>query len=495
VRRPAIALTAAALSLALAASSVAAATPGTWSPVGPAVPTPFPTGVVGVYGTKVGPDGNLYVFGQFQNAGGDPTADNLAVYDSATRTWSGLGSNGDDGALNGTVTDVAWAGNSLWAVGGFTNAGGQANADYLAVWNGSSWTSRGGGGAAFTAAIASISIVNGLVYVAGSFANAGGNALADGLAVWDGSSWLSLDAPAASNGIFAGSTVWDIAVTPDGRVYAGGSFANVGPAGKCDRFCWWDPASEGWQALGTIDNAISNGSIADVALSGSTIYIGGSFVDASGNELADTVAVWGGTAWKNLGSNAAGTGGALAEGSIAQQIAVYGSNVIVAGLIVDAGDLPNADGVAAFNGTRWMALGDTPLGGYGLGVTVSGRTLYTGGLFTLTTPTGQADYLAQFALPAAPSAPRSLSGTSGSHKVSLAWAAPAATNGGAIRDYVVQYRKKGTTAWKTFADGVRTTRSAVVTGLTKGVTYQFRVRAKNDWGAGSYSTTISKRAG
>ena len=60
---------------------------------------------------------------------------------------------------------------------------------------------------------------------------------------------------------------------------------------------------------------------------------------------------------------------------------------------------------------------------------------------------------------------------------------------------MVQYRKLGATTWKTFVDGVRITRSAVVTGLTSRTIYQFRVLAKNDWGTGAPSTVVAKKAG
>lgn len=90
-----------------------------------------------------------------------------------------------------------------------------------------------------------------------------------------------------------------------------------------------------------------------------------------------------------------------------------------------------------------------------------------------------------------PSAPRSLVATPGNASVALAWTAPASTGGAAIADYVVQFRRSGTTSWSTFADGVRTTRTAVVTGLVNGRGYQFRVSAKNSVGTGAASATVS----
>ncbi|MFN8629697.1 MAG: hypothetical protein U0838_05045 [Chloroflexota bacterium] len=83
-----LAPTAALASCSLAAQPAAAGGPpppptGQWTQVGS---TPYPPIIAGtVWGGKMGPDGKLYVYGSFQNAGGDDTADNLAVYSPATR--------------------------------------------------------------------------------------------------------------------------------------------------------------------------------------------------------------------------------------------------------------------------------------------------------------------------------------------------------------------------------------------------------------------------
>jgi PKD repeat protein len=90
-----------------------------------------------------------------------------------------------------------------------------------------------------------------------------------------------------------------------------------------------------------------------------------------------------------------------------------------------------------------------------------------------------------------PGAPRALVAKPRNASVALAWTAPASTGGAAITDYVVQFRRTGTTSWTTFADGVRTTRTAVVTGLVNGRSYQFRVSAKNSVGTGAASATVT----
>jgi titin len=91
----------------------------------------------------------------------------------------------------------------------------------------------------------------------------------------------------------------------------------------------------------------------------------------------------------------------------------------------------------------------------------------------------------------APGAPTSVAGTAGNAQVSLTWTAPSSDGGAAITDYVIQYSSNGGTDWTTFNDGTSTSVSAVVTGLTNGTTYLFKVAALNSVGTGSYSSNSS----
>jgi hypothetical protein len=485
-----------ALAVLLTAMPVSAATPvGQWSAVGPAV---YPTFQLGgpylVWNTKTGPDGRLYAFGNFLNASGDPTADALAVYDPVSGAWAGIGSNGaGNGAINGTVYDVAWLNGTLYVAGSFVSAGGVPGANYLVAWNGTTWTPRGGSGS-INNDVYSLDVQNGYLYAAGAFTNAGGEATADRVAMFDGYMWQGLASAGDLDGAIGNGSVFGISVLPDGRVFIGGTFINAGPGGLGDRVAFWDPASESWNPIGgsgAVDDAI-NSTVYAIVASGARVYIAGSFVNAGTNALADHVAMWNGSAWTGLGSNVAGTDGAIAGAVMG--LALYGSNVIVSGNFGDAGGVANTTMVAAWNGAKWMALGTPNPTASPYKVAVSGRTLYMSGVFTQVAGVPLTAGLAAFSLPAAPSAPRTLKAISGAKKVSLSWLAPLTTNGSVLRDYVVQYRKVGAAAWTTYVDGVKTTRTAVVTGLKSGWTYQFRVMAKNDWGAGAASLVVVKRA-
>lgn len=89
--------------------------------------------------------------------------------------------------------------------------------------------------------------------------------------------------------------------------------------------------------------------------------------------------------------------------------------------------------------------------------------------------------------PTGPQAPTGVVAQPGNGLVSLAWAAPASNGGAAITDYVVQYSGDGGSSWTTFADGTSSLTRAVVTGLTNGTSYVFRVAGVNAAGTGAAS--------
>ncbi len=80
----------------------------------------------------------------------------------------------------------------------------------------------------------------------------------------------------------------------------------------------------------------------------------------------------------------------------------------------------------------------------------------------------------------APGAPTAVSGVAGDGSVAVSWTAPTAVGQSAISDYVVAYAPASSpTSWTTFADGVSTATSTIVTGLSDGTAYVFQVSAVN----------------
>ncbi len=137
------------------------------------------------------------------------------------------GGSGGVGALTGAVRALAVSGSDVYVGGWFQDAGGIPEADYVARWNGSSWSALGGSGGngALNGGVTALAVSGGDVYVGGFFTDAGGIPEADRVARWDGSSWSALGG--SGNGALApGSVVLDLAVS-GGDVYVGGFFQDA----------------------------------------------------------------------------------------------------------------------------------------------------------------------------------------------------------------------------------------------------------------------------
>jgi hypothetical protein len=109
-------------------------------------------------------------------------------------------------------------------------------------------------------------------------------------------------------------------------------------AGEPPRFA---PAASGasssptgpWSALGSNGGELYPGQVNAIAVSGSDLYVGGTFTNAAGIATADYIAKWSGSAWSALGSNGAGDGAInlYTYGLKVDAIAVSGTDVYVGG--------------------------------------------------------------------------------------------------------------------------------------------------------------------
>ncbi len=313
----------------------------------------FPSGLnsfvyaIAVSGTDV------YVGGSFTDAGGNANADYIARWDGST--WNALGS-----GLDSSVLAIAVSGTDVYVGGNFTDAGGNVDADYIARWDGSNWNALGSG---LSGGVNAIAITGNDVYVGGFFTNAGGNANADYIARWNGSTWNAL-----GNGLPAFSGVYAIAITGT-DVYVGGVFSNADGNANANNIARWNTSNSTWNALG---GGLS-GIVYAIAISGSNIYVGGSFINAGGDANADRIARWDGSNWNALGNGLNGN---------VKAIAVSGANVYVGGAFTDAGGDANADSIARWDGSTWNALGNVlPLFSTVNAIAISGTDVYAGGNF------------------------------------------------------------------------------------------------------------------
>ncbi|HWY77677.1 MAG TPA: hypothetical protein VN281_18810, partial [Verrucomicrobiae bacterium] len=139
-----------------------------------------------VYATTVDGSGNLCIGGLFTVVG-DTNANYIAQWNGSS--WSALGS-----GMNNTVHALAVSGGTLYAGGYFTTAGGSA-ANYIAQWNGTSWSTLSSG---MNSNVNALTVSGGTLYAGGGFTTAGGSA-ANAIAQWNGSSWSTLGSGMNSN--------------------------------------------------------------------------------------------------------------------------------------------------------------------------------------------------------------------------------------------------------------------------------------------------------
>lgn len=74
-------------------------------------------------------------------------------------------------------------------------------------------------------------------------------------------------------------------------------------------------------------------------------------------------------------------------------------------------------------------------------------------------------------------------------QVGLEWLAPSFDGGSSLLDYQVWFAEQGS-SFQLFADSLPGL-SYTATGLTQGVTYEFKVEARNAYGLGFFSNTVT----
>jgi hypothetical protein len=202
--------------------------------------------------------GNLYIGGEFE-AVGETGANYIAKWNGSS--WTALGS-----GMNSEVFALAASGSDLYAGGSFLTAGGSA-ANYIAKWNGSSWTALGSG---MNYDVYALAVSGNDLYAGGDFTTAGGGP-ANYIARWNGSSWSAL-----GSGISAAVSALAMSGTD---LYAGGGFTTAGGS-EANYIAKWNGSS--WSALGSG----MNGGVSALAVSGSDLYASGSFTTAGGKVSA-----------------------------------------------------------------------------------------------------------------------------------------------------------------------------------------------------------------
>ena len=266
---------------------------GAWETLG--------SGVNGaVRAVAVASNGDIYVGGDFTTAGG-VTVNRIARWDGTT--WHALDDGtGNPGVSVASSTGdpivraLAIAGNGDLYVGGdFVNAGGVSTVNRIARWDGTSWNALGAGvGGSVTSTegpiVRALAIAgNGDLYVGGDFVDAGGVSNVNRIARWNGASWSALT-------VGVGARVRALAINGT-DLYVGGDFTSAGGVPNVNRIARWNTSLSTWNTLGTGTNAV----VSSLAVDGSDLYAGGTFT-AAGGAPANRVARWDGVSWSALDS-------------------------------------------------------------------------------------------------------------------------------------------------------------------------------------------------
>jgi hypothetical protein len=241
-----------------AATNIAKWNGNSWSPLGSGIGFGFPDAVSALAVL----DQDLYAGGSFTNVGGNAVV-NIAKWNGTN--WSSLGSGvyltNFWGGVGGAVNAVAVSGSNLYVGGDFTTAG-SSPANFIAKWDGHSWSPLGSG---MNQRVSALAVWGNDLYAAGDFTNAGG-IQANYVAKWNGNNWSSM-------GLGLNYSVYALAVSGS-NLYAGGGGIAANFIAK------WDGNS--WSSMGSG----MNNSVYALAMTDRDLYAGGLFTTAGGKVSA-----------------------------------------------------------------------------------------------------------------------------------------------------------------------------------------------------------------
>jgi trimeric autotransporter adhesin len=328
------------------------------------------------FDSRAGRGDHLFIAGSFRSRG-QQTLRNLARFDGERFATITAGLDGPVHALAQDPFDPA----RIIAAGEYVAAAEQP-IRRIAAWDGFAWTPLGQGAnnTVFALAHAESGPLGPALYAGGGFTSVI-TSPALRIARWDGSSWLPLGG-GMNDVVYALAIVGESAPPgPSGQtLYAGGWFTQAGGQPVSYIAAWdgshWSDVGGGFnlavRALAVYD---ADGSGPEPAM----LHAGGHFTRA-GSTVVNGIARWDGTAWLPLGD---GIGG-IAGQSRVLALHVHADRLIVAGTFSTAGGLPAAN-IARWDGAAWSPLGtgtNGPVHALSQHTADRGPELLIGGQFT-----------------------------------------------------------------------------------------------------------------
>lgn len=311
-------------------------------------------------------NGDLIVGGFFSQIG-TLAANNIARWDGVH--WYALGTGLGGGYSFGAGPAAMTTYNGKLIVSGFFTTAGGITTNYIAQWDGTTWSSLGGGmtGGAFTY-VRALAVYQNKLYAAGLYTAAGGTA-ASNIAAWDGVSWSTLGA--GVNDTVYVETVWQ------NKLVVAGQFTTAGGA-AANRIAAWDGTT--WTTLGSGTNS----GIITVYPTADSLLAGGFFTQAGG-ATANHIASWNGTAWSTLGNGFDQNVNTLTQ---------YNSQIWAGGVFTLSGAVSTRF-VSHWTGSAWATDTNSPNNAVTALETYNGR-LWAGGAFPVSAAGDTLNNLANF---------------------------------------------------------------------------------------------------
>jgi hypothetical protein len=280
-------------------------------------------------------DNRLFLGGSFKYAG-DRLTNGIAVWDGVS--YDSLGG-GESNCWNfcGPILCIAEYSGDLY-VGGHIFEMGGVPSEGIAKWNGDSWEDVGGGLNGYAAGMA---VIDGLLYVGGSF-NAAGGIPANGIAVWDGGQWQAIGDFPNTWGGSSWMTVGSI-LKYQNHLFVAGLFPEGN--GISHSIARWNGSE--WHTVGESIQGVDVW-INDMEVYEDELYVAGYFYQTYGNPSSG-ILKWDGVSWSGIGSG-------VEFGSQVSDLQVFDGHLYACGNFTTMSGMP-AESIAKWDGQQWCGIG------------------------------------------------------------------------------------------------------------------------------------------
>jgi len=348
---------------------------GSWEPLG--------TGMTGsetiVYTIAAHPAGGIVAGGYFSGADG-VSAKSIARWNGTS--WTMLGQGLSFSGSPGAVRSLVFLPDQTLVAGGIFNGSGPTSLLNVARWDGSVWSSLGGGvwspaGSPSAGVQCCRLLPTGDLLAAGTFESAGGAPVRN-IARWNGVSWSPVGTEYPGGNSYG--TLNSLLPLPDGTMLAGGSGATSEFGTYTAFVSWWDGAA--WVNLGpgfTFPTTLGGAQILSLMqLSDGTFVAGGAFSSTNGR-WPTFIARWNGSTWLPLSA-----GFETVPSGLSTSVSALGA--LPDGDLVLGGNFSGVAGIAARGIVRrtafgWLPMATTFSGGVSRIVVTQAGDLLIGGTF------------------------------------------------------------------------------------------------------------------